>query len=548
MLPDIPEGYELDGRFVLNKKLGEGGYGAVFDAQQLSVNRRCAIKLMRAEGSEDKQVMLQRFRAEAMATSRLQHPNTIVMYDFGVDERLDVMYLAMEYLSGESLDSVIKRENTLPLDDALSVLNQVAASLQNAHDQGIVHRDIKPHNVMVLQRDPIQVKVIDFGIARVLEGSTQNVQEQLTSSGVLIGTPHYMAPEQIKGKEIDGRTDTYALGMCMYRMLTGRTPFRGSSAVEIVCQHLIDVPKPVSEYTSGLRVPVAFEQELLKSIAKAKEDRHESIVDFARELTDAARYRLTWSMSGVLQVESTQGAPAPRAITGTQQLRAIGDSMELPDSTVAVTSAPRVSTDTMHQQPAIQRAMDAMEASDAFPGSKKSKGMMAAVAALGLVTLCVIGLIVWLVLPPTQDAPPATPIADTSASVEAPPTPAPAPVVAVPSPSPRNTEHALAQARQLSVAVTRQATSVGQTLEDARAARKARVATSKPKRAPRRPKTTKPPAQVIAKTAPVPKAQPRPKPTPVAKAQPVVKPTPKPVAKPTPKPRPKPKELPITGI
>lgn len=343
MIQDIATNHVLDGRFTLKRKLGEGGYGAVYEGLQTSVKRRCAIKLMRSEHGPDRQMMVERFKAEALATSKLQHPNTVVIYDFGVDEAMDVLFLAMEFLGGHSLDDVLKEEHALPLDETLSIINQIAASLHHAHQRGIIHRDIKPHNIMVLERHPAKIKVIDFGIARVLrEQTTESPMQTLTRTGMLLGTPHFMAPEQIRGEEVDGRADIYALGMCIYKMLSGRTPFSGASAVDIACQHLVDTPKPLSYYAPDLNLPEAFEMALLKSVAKKPDERFDDIVEFANTLTEAARYRVQWSVTGALNVQSMDNpeTPAPRQLKGTEKLKQMANSAQLPAHTVQATPSP----------------------------------------------------------------------------------------------------------------------------------------------------------------------------------------------------------------
>lgn len=284
------EGEILAGRFRLGSLLGKGGYGAVFSAEQISIGRPCAIKVLHAKllGEEN---AAERFRAEAFATSKLTHPNSVVIYDFGEDERNGLLFLAMEYLEGVNLNDMIKEHGSLPLDDVVRYAEQIAQSLQDAHNQGVVHRDMKPHNVMLVERGSERiVKVIDFGIAKVLQESSSPM-ENLTQTGVMVGTPHYMAPEQIRGEEIDGRTDIYSLAICIYKMILGQTPFSGGTPVDVAVAQLTEAPKPLRHFDPNLPVNDAFEQVLLMAMKKEIDRRWETMDAFATALRNAYERR-----------------------------------------------------------------------------------------------------------------------------------------------------------------------------------------------------------------------------------------------------------------
>lgn len=286
------EGYDLLGRFRLGKLLGQGGYGAVFEAEQLSVGRRCAVKILQAQQIGAADNVVGRFRAEAVVTSRLAHPNTVVIYDFGHDTERDLLFLAMEYLEGRSLHEELAERGPMALDVALHVVDQIAASLQDAHEQGVVHRDLKPHNVMLIKRgtDDYFVKVIDFGIAKMLAGEVpMEASKQLTMTGVMIGTPHYMAPEQIRGQDVDGRADVYALGHCIYKLLTGRTCFQGGAPMDIAIRQLSDRPLPLRALHAELDVSSSFERVVLRALEKDREQRWPTMLEFAQALREAAR-------------------------------------------------------------------------------------------------------------------------------------------------------------------------------------------------------------------------------------------------------------------
>ena len=274
-------------RFRLGAMVGKGGYGAVFEAEQLSMGRRCAVKLLLPGRAMDDAVE-KRFRAEARMTSRLTHPHTVVVYDFGVDESTELLFLATEFLDGWTLRDILDRRSVIDVATALSILEQVAGSLSDAHSRGLVHRDIKPQNIMLVDRAGRDnfVKVIDFGIAKVLEGSDGR-STRLTRTGMLIGTPQFIAPEQLVGGALDGRADQYALAVIAYRMLTGRNPFEAGTQMETAMRHLNDRPLPLRTYRPDLDVSADFEDVLLKALEKSAEHRYGDINAFMEALNES---------------------------------------------------------------------------------------------------------------------------------------------------------------------------------------------------------------------------------------------------------------------
>lgn len=294
------EGQLIGGTYRLGALLGEGGYGAVFKAQHTQTGQVCAVKMIHAHLDSEVEDLLGRFRVEARATFKLEHPHTVVTYDFGEDEERGVLFMVLEFLKGHNLGDVLEAQGTFQVRHALDVICQVASSLQLAHDLGVVHRDIKPFNMMLLQSPPAQpyLKVIDFGIARITEETTRSTMERLTASGMMVGTPKFMAPEQIRDERIDGRTDLYALGMCAYELLCGHTPFEGGSSVEIACRQLTDKPMPLSVYAPGLGLGREVDDVLLKAVAKEKSERFTRINDFASALCQALGASLSWDEQG----------------------------------------------------------------------------------------------------------------------------------------------------------------------------------------------------------------------------------------------------------
>lgn len=285
---DDLEGEVIADRFRLKSMIGKGGYGAVFEAIQLSVGRRCAVKIMLPARTDDEYVE-ERFRGEARTTSRLTHPNSIVLYDFGVDEERGFLFLATEFLDGDTLHEVMEREQTLSPARTLNIMEQMAGSLVDAHKHGLVHRDIKPKNIMLVQRAGKSdfVKVIDFGIAKALAGDLLGSAD-LTQTGMLIGTPQYMAPEQLLGTGLDERVDQYAMAVVGYKMLTGRNPFKAASAMETAMRHVKDRPLPLRTYRPELGVSADFEDAFLKALEKSPEHRFQNVMDFVEALKKAA--------------------------------------------------------------------------------------------------------------------------------------------------------------------------------------------------------------------------------------------------------------------
>jgi eukaryotic-like serine/threonine-protein kinase len=263
----------LNGRYVIDAKIGEGGFGAVWRGRQIATGRPVALKLLHPHNTLDTTAVA-RFRREAEACSKLRSPHTVITYDF--DETEDgVLYLAMELLRGRPLQDVQTQDGPLPPTRVLKILAQVAEALGEAHALGIVHRDMKPENIMVESRDGEDlVKVLDFGIAKIAE-PTGRPALALTAVGQTLGTLEFMSPEQLRGQPLDGRSDIYALGILAYEMLTGRLPFdesRGPS--EIIQFHMQAIPPPPSSMRPELGIGRDVDAVVLKMVAKSREERH----------------------------------------------------------------------------------------------------------------------------------------------------------------------------------------------------------------------------------------------------------------------------------
>ena len=236
-------GKTFDGRYAIESRIAAGGMGAIYRARQLSTRREVALKVIR-ESAMSKPNIVKRFTREMRATSAIDHPNSVQVYDFGQTED-GALFLAMELLNGRTLSQIIKAGGPLEPDRAARVATQIALALGAAHRQKILHRDLKPSNIMIadVPGQPDMVKVLDFGIARFLESAREEDMETLTMNGRVMGTPQFMAPEQIAQRGLSPATDMYALGVLLYLMVTGRPPFRGKP-LEIMQQHVQKKAKP----------------------------------------------------------------------------------------------------------------------------------------------------------------------------------------------------------------------------------------------------------------------------------------------------------------
>jgi serine/threonine-protein kinase len=279
------------GQYTLEEKLGEGGMGVVYRASHAMLRRPTAIKLLLPEraGAE----ALVRFEREVRRTAMLTHPNTVTVFDYG--QTTDgVFYYAMELLEGASLEQVVEIDGPQPAERVIYLLDQVAASLAEAHDAGLIHRDIKPGNILVVDRGGISdlVKVVDFGLVKDVRGDSAS-DATITSTDSITGTPHYMAPETITAPDtVDARADIYALGAVGYWLLTGTHVFRGNTVMEVLAHHLHSAPEPPS-VRMNVRVERDLEKVLLACLAKRPEDRPHSahaLRDQLRACYAAARW------------------------------------------------------------------------------------------------------------------------------------------------------------------------------------------------------------------------------------------------------------------
>lgn len=265
----------FDGRYRIVRKLGAGGMANVYLAEDQELGRRVAIKILNERHANDEQFVA-RFRQEAKNAAALSHPNIVSIYDRGEAE--GTYYIAMEFLDGRSLKELIVGRGPAPIAVAVEYARQILSALRFAHRHGIVHRDIKPHNVLVDGEG--RVKVTDFGIARA--GASQ-----MTEAGSIVGTAQYLSPEQARGASVDQRSDLYSLGIVLYELLTGEAPFEGDTPVEIAMKHLSQVPAPPSALRPEL--PPELDMVVMRALAKEPDDRYQSAEEMEADLERVAR-------------------------------------------------------------------------------------------------------------------------------------------------------------------------------------------------------------------------------------------------------------------
>ena len=265
----------FDGRYRIQRKLGAGGMANVYLAEDQELGRRVAIKILNDRHANDDQ-FVERFRREAKNAAALSHPNIVSIYDRGEAE--GTYYIAMEYLEGRSLKELIVTRGDAPVGIAVEYAQQILSALKFAHKHGIVHRDIKPHNVLVNAEGA--VKVTDFGIARA--GASQ-----MTEAGSIVGTAQYLSPEQARGGDVDQRSDLYSLGVVLYELLTGTVPFSGDTPVEIAMKHLSQTPEPPSKRRAG--IPRELDMVVMRALAKDPADRYQSAEEMQADLDRVAR-------------------------------------------------------------------------------------------------------------------------------------------------------------------------------------------------------------------------------------------------------------------
>ncbi len=284
--PEPLLGQTINGRYRIVSLIARGGMGKVFKAEQSALGRVCALKVLSPnyEGNRDPEFH-KRFSLEASTAARLSHPNTVTIFDYGRDEALDVYYIAMEYLAGRTLHRAIHEEGFIPEERANNIAQQICRSVHEAHALGVVHRDLKPGNVLLCERgeETDFVKVLDFGLVKDVSGKGQD----LTQTGVFMGSPKYMAPEQVTSGEISARTDVYAIGIILYEMLCGKPPFEKKQSMSTLVAHVNEPPPKLIERNPKAQVSAEMEAVIMCCLEKSPDQRYASMRELIKALKRA---------------------------------------------------------------------------------------------------------------------------------------------------------------------------------------------------------------------------------------------------------------------
>ena len=374
-VPDAPEmwgngGLVGDGRYRLTRRLGRGGMAEVFAAEDVRLGRTVAVKLLRADLAEDP-VSKARFTREAQSVAGLNHHAVVAVYDSGEDfvGGNTVPYIVMELVEGHTIRDLLLNADAPPPDQALIIVSGVLEALAYSHQHGIVHRDIKPANVIITNSGA--VKVMDFGIARALHGA----QSTMTQTGMVMGTPQYLSPEQALGKTVDTRSDLYATGCLLYELLAQRPPFTGETPLSVVYQHVQDMPVPPSQVAES--VPPELDGLVMRSLAKDPDDRFQT----AEEMRGLVQYSL--------QMLHEQGGHTGTWNTGPVAMPEGGHTMALRGGAAETTVLPHPDAGQTTAQPVVSRGMrdDDGGYEGGYRQSKGGRGKIWLIAVLALVAI-----------------------------------------------------------------------------------------------------------------------------------------------------------------
>ena len=360
---DAPTQMPLSGQIARDyqviRLLGKGGMGEVYLAEQLRVGRRrVALKVLNRACGDDPGVV-KRFENEAASAGRIQHRNVVTVYESRVTDD-GQLYVAMEYVDGKNLRETIDQRGPLPLPEVVEITRQICAGLSGAHRFGIVHRDVKPDNIMLARGEDgeLLVKLLDFGIARLSEAGAGGTQ---TQTGVVMGTPYYMSPEQAlgqTGEKIDSRSDIYSLGMVVYQMLTAKLPFESASWMQVMYKHINERPAPPSQFRPELAGFPELEKVVLRALEKSREDRYQSATEFANEMEAAYKIGLSRADrtlpydSGRLPANVMYDSGSPTIVSEPAvKTPAVSGASLAPASSATPPSMPRVGTQPMAPNP-----------------------------------------------------------------------------------------------------------------------------------------------------------------------------------------------------
>ncbi len=292
-------GTVLGNRYEIVEKIGGGGMALVYRAKCRLLNRYVAIKILRDEYINDEE-FIKKFRRESQAAASLSHPNIVNIYDVGVDikDGQEIQYIVMEYIKGKTLKEIIREKGKLTVEETIDYSIQIAEALEHAHKNHIVHRDIKPHNIMLTEDG--RIKVTDFGIARAATAST------VTNTSNVIGSVHYFSPEQARGGYTDEKSDIYSLGIVMYEMITGKVPFEGDSPITVALKHIQEEIVPPRKIDNT--IPIGLENIIMNCVKKSQGDRYATASELLADL------RKTKLSEGKFPIENINSNDAPTRI------------------------------------------------------------------------------------------------------------------------------------------------------------------------------------------------------------------------------------------
>jgi eukaryotic-like serine/threonine-protein kinase len=394
-------------RYRIIRKLGEGGMGAVYLAEHVVIEKKFALKVLAPELAR-RSDLVARFLQEARSASRIGHENVIDIMDFGQAPE-GLVYIAMEFLDGKDLGEIVRTKGAMEWSQARGIVLQICRALRAAHDKGIVHRDMKPENIFLIAREgqPHFVKILDFGIAKVM-GLDPN-GPRLTRTGMIFGTPEYMAPEQAEGKDTDHRADIYAVGCILYHLLTGQTPFVAESFMTMLTKHLMEEPVPPSARRPDLVITAEMDALVLKALEKDRDKRWQSMAELLEAVSACA---------------GPETAPAPRP--------PYGQTVEMGGAHALVAVRVVRPQETARVSPgAGESALAGSEAPS--ENSRAARGKTVALVAAGIVLGGAVAA--WLALSHGKEPAPAATSAVVAPVAPAPALPPPVAPVAAPAPS-----------------------------------------------------------------------------------------------------------------
>lgn len=316
-------GKRVSGRYKLLEVIGDGGMAIVYRAKDLILDRDVAVKVLRSEFNKDED-FIRRFKREAESATSLDHPNIVSIYDVGEDE--EIYFIVMEYVQGKTLKQYIKEHGKISVEESLHIMKQIVSGMAVAHDHGIIHRDIKPHNILITENGT--AKLTDFGIALAITSAT------ITHTNSILGSVHYFSPEQARGGIANAKSDIYSFGAVLYEMVTGRVPFVGDSPVSVALKHLQE--NVIEPRRLNPEIPQSVENIVLKSLAKNPLRRYDSAEELLRDMNTALdpdrMYEQKWNEESE-EDERTKYIPPIVQPIETQEMNNVKEEEKIPEKT-----------------------------------------------------------------------------------------------------------------------------------------------------------------------------------------------------------------------